>query len=57
MEVKSFQDPDPAYIEFRSIDIAETKDLDESTRMCALAIEHARQRAALQHLSFEQAGT
>jgi uncharacterized protein YuzE len=45
--------------------IEQTKDLDENTqldvdsegRICALTIEHARERADLQHFSFEQVGT
>ena len=65
MKVKYFQDTDTLYIEFRSGGIAETKDLDENTQLdldaegnvCALTIEHARDRADLQHFSFEQVGT
>ena len=65
MKVKYFQDTDTLYIEFRSGSIVETKDLDENTqvevdaegRICALTIEHARERADLQHFSFEQVGT
>ena len=61
MKVKYFQDTDTFYIEFRSGDIVETKDLDENTqldvdaegRICALTIEHARERADLRHFSFE----
>ena len=42
-----------------------TKDLDENIQLdvdgevqiCALTIEHARERADLQHFSFEQVGT
>jgi len=65
MKVKYYQDTDTLYIEFRSNGIVETKDLDENTQLdidaegqiCALTIEHARERADLQHFSFEQAGT
>ena len=65
MKVKYFQDTDTLYIEFRSGDIVDTKDLDENPqldvdaagRICALTIEHARERADLQHFSFEQVGT
>ncbi|HEV8613390.1 MAG TPA: DUF2283 domain-containing protein [Gemmatimonadales bacterium] len=65
MKVKYFQDTDTLYIEFRSGGIVETKDLDENTqldvdaegRIYALTIEHARERADLQHFSFEQVGT
>ncbi len=65
MKVKYFQDTDTLYIEFRPGGIAETKDLDENMQLdvdaegkiCALTIEHARERADLQHFSFEQVGT
>ena len=65
MKVKYFQDTDTLYIEFRAGGIVETKDLDENTQLdvdaegkiCALTIEHARERADLQHFSFEQVGT
>jgi uncharacterized protein YuzE len=65
MKVKYFQDTDTLYIELRPGSIAETKDLDENTqldvdaegRICALTIEHARERADLQHFSFEHVGT
>jgi uncharacterized protein YuzE len=65
MKVKYFQDTDTLYIEFRLNGVVETKDLDENTqldvdsegRICALTIEHARERADLQHFSFEQVGT
>lgn len=64
MKVKYFQDTDTLYIEFRAGDIAETKDLDENTQLdvdprgniCAMTIEHARERADLPHFSFEQVG-
>jgi len=65
MKVRYFQDTDTLYIEFRAGDIVATKDLDENTQLdvdgsgniCALTIEHARERADLQHFSFEQVGT
>ena len=64
MKVKYFQDTDTLYIEFRADSVVETKDLDENTqldidaegRICALTMEHARERADLQHFSFEQVG-
>jgi uncharacterized protein YuzE len=64
MKVKYFQDTDTLYIEFKPDGIVETRDLDENTQLdldaegniCALTIEHARQRADLQHFSFEQVG-
>ena len=64
MKVKYFPDTDTLYIELRSGGVVETKDLDENTqldvdvegRICALTIEHARERADLPHFSFEQVG-
>jgi uncharacterized protein YuzE len=64
MKIKYFQDTDTLYIEFRSGDIVETKDLDENTQVdvdrggniCAITIEHAKERADLPHFSFEQVG-
>jgi uncharacterized protein YuzE len=65
MKVKYFHDTDTLYIEFRVGNIAETRDLDENTQLdvdprgniCAITIEHARERADLPHFSFEQVGT
>jgi uncharacterized protein YuzE len=65
MKVTYFQDTDTLYIEFKGGGIVETKDVDENTQLdvdaegniCALTIEHARDRADLQHFSFEQVGT
>ncbi|MBP6896598.1 MAG: DUF2283 domain-containing protein [Pseudacidovorax sp.] len=62
MKVTYFQDTDTLYIEFRSGQVAETRDLDESTllefddrgRMCAMTIEHASERADIPAFSFEQ---
>ena len=64
MKVKYFQDTDTLYIEFRAGGVVATKDLDENTQLdvdaegniCALTIEHARERADLQHFSFEREG-
>ncbi|MCP9447502.1 MAG: DUF2283 domain-containing protein [Nitrospira sp.] len=62
MTIKYFQDTDTLYIEFRVAEVAETKDLDENTQLdldkdgniCAMTIEHARDRADIPHFSFEQ---
>lgn len=62
MKIKYFQETDTLYIEFRSIDVHETRDLDDNTiadldadgRICALTIEHASERADIPHFSFEQ---
>jgi uncharacterized protein YuzE len=50
------------YIEFRTVEVAETKDLDENTlldmdqdgNICGLTIEHASERADIPHFSYEQ---
>ena len=65
MKIQYFHDTDTLYIEFRAGDIVETKDLDENTQLdldhggnvCAITTEHARERADLPHVSFEQVGT
>lgn len=62
MTIKYFQDTDTLHIEFKAAAVAETKDLDENTQLdldqngqiCALTIEHARDRADIPHFSFEQ---
>ena len=62
MTIKYFQDTDTLHIEFKAAAVAETRDLDENTQLdldqdgqiCALTIEHARDRADIPHFSFEQ---
>ena len=62
MTIKYFQDTDTLHIEFRVAEVAETKDLDENIQrdidkdgnICAMTIEHARDRADIPHFSFEQ---
>lgn len=62
MNIKYFQDTDTLHIEFRAADVAETRDLDENTQLdvdkdgniCAITMEHARERADIPHFSFEQ---
>ena len=62
MTIKYFQDTDTLHIEFRVAQVAETKDLDENTQLdldkdgniCAMTIEHAKERADIPHFSFEQ---
>lgn len=62
MKIQYFQDTDTLYIEFRPTNVAETKDLDESTlldidsagQICGITIEHASERANIPHFSFEQ---
>ena len=62
MKITYFQDTDTLYIEFRTAEVAETKDLDENTlldvdregNICGITIEHARDRADIPHFSYEQ---
>ena len=62
MKIKYFQETDTLYIEFRAAKVAETKDLDENTlldldkdgNICAITVEHAKDRADIPHFSFEQ---
>jgi len=62
MKIKYFQDTDTLYIEFRASDITESRDLDENTlleldakgQICAITMEHARERADIPTFSFEQ---
>ncbi len=64
MKIKYFRDTDTLYIEFRAGVIVETKDLDADTQIdvdaggniCAITIEHAKDRTDLPHFSFEQVG-
>jgi uncharacterized protein YuzE len=62
MKVKYFADTDTLLIELRSAPIVETRDLDENTlldldragNICALTIEHAKERAGIPSFSYEQ---
>ena len=62
MRIKYFLDTDTLYIEFRATRVAEMKDLDENTlldldkdgNICAITVEHAKDRADISHFSFEQ---
>lgn len=62
MTIKYFQDTDTLHIEFRAAEVVETRDLDENTQLdidkdgniCAMTIEHARDRANIPNFSFEQ---
>lgn len=61
MKVQYFEDTDTLYIEFRSSDIVETRELDEDTVMdvdvhghvCALTMEHASGRMDVHRLTVE----
>ncbi len=62
MKIQYFQDTDSLYIEFKSAEVAETKDLDENTvldidkngNICAITVEHAKQRTDIPQFSYEQ---
>lgn len=62
MKIKYFHDTDTVYIEFKAGTIEESRDLDENTildldaagNICAITIEHAKDRADIPHFSFEQ---
>lgn len=62
MKIKYFQDTDTLYIEFRLVEIAETRDLDQDTlldldgegNIVAITVEHARERTDIPRFSYEQ---
>lgn len=62
MKIKYFQDTDTLHIEFREVEVHETRDLDENTlldldkdgNLWAITIEHAKDHADIPHFSFEQ---
>jgi uncharacterized protein YuzE len=62
MKIKYFQDTDTLYIEFRQTEVRETRDLDENTildldqagNVCAITVEHARERTEIPSFSYEQ---
>jgi uncharacterized protein YuzE len=65
MKIKYFLDTDTLYIEFKALEIVESKDLDENTvldldskgNICAITVEHASARTDLRHFSYEQLAT
>jgi uncharacterized protein YuzE len=62
MKIRYFSGTDTLFIEFRTAEIVETRDLDENTlldldidgNVCAITIEHASQRADSPKFSYEQ---
>ena len=62
MKITYFEDTDTLYIEFRAVEVAETKDIDENTlldldsdgNVSGMTVEHARERAELPKFSYEQ---
>jgi uncharacterized protein YuzE len=61
MKIRYFDDTDTLHIEFRSTEVAETRDLDEDTlldvdregKICGITIEHAKQRTDIPRFSYE----
>jgi len=62
MKIQYFKNTDTLYIEFRKADIVESRDLDEDTiidldaegKICAMTMEHARNRTDIPNLTFEE---
>jgi uncharacterized protein YuzE len=62
MKIKYFQGTDTLYIEFRSVEVAETRNLNENTlldfdregNISAITVEHARERTEIPYFSYEQ---
>jgi uncharacterized protein YuzE len=62
MKIQYFQDTDTLYIEFKSAEIAETRDLDENTlldldslgNIAGITVEHASKHADIPKFSYEQ---
>jgi uncharacterized protein YuzE len=62
MKIQYFKKTDTLYIEFRKADIVESRDLDEDTiidvdkdgKICAMTMEHARNRTDVPNLTFEE---
>ena len=62
MKIKYFESTDTLHIELYQAVVDETRDLDENTlldldgegRLCAITIEHARERMSIPEFSFEQ---
>ena len=62
MNIRYYTDTDTLHIEFRDVQVAETRDLDENTlldidhdgNVCAITVEHASKRAGIPRFSYEQ---
>jgi uncharacterized protein YuzE len=62
MKITYFHDTDTLFIELKSVEPAETREWDQSTyldldakgNVCAITLEHARERADIPELVFEQ---
>jgi uncharacterized protein YuzE len=62
MTIQYFEDTDTLYLVFKDAEVQDTKDLDENTlvefdaqgNLVSMTIEHARERADVTNLSFQQ---
>ena len=62
MKIQYFQDTDTLYIEFKAVEIVETRDLDENTildldgegNIAGITVEQASKRADIPKFSYEQ---
>ena len=62
MKIKYFEETDTLYIEFNSLAVVESKDLDENTvldldsdgNICAITVEHASAHTNPRQFSYEQ---
>jgi uncharacterized protein YuzE len=62
MKIRHFQDTDTLHLEFKSGEVAETRDLDENTlldvdkegRILCITVEHASGRGDIPRFSVEQ---
>lgn len=62
MKIQYFQDTDTLYIEFKTLEVSETRDLDEDTildldgagQIVGITVEHASARADIPKFSYEQ---
>ena len=64
MKIQYFQDTDTLYMEFKPLEVAETRDVDENTlldldsagNIAGITVEHASLRADIPQFSYEQVG-
>ena len=62
MEIKYFKDTDTALVEFAVHEVAETReisenvyvDLDAQGNLVSMTVEHAREKANIQEVAYEQ---
>ena len=62
MKIRYFHETDTLCIEFLQTEVAETRNLDENTlldldalgNLCAITVEHARERADLPAVDYQQ---